>query len=69
MKTGNDSSAIALADDKELIRAYAADFENACDYLYYGIGYKSWRETCSITDDKTAKRIWRLAHDKMSRED
>lgn len=69
MKTGNDSNAIALADDKELIRAYAADFENACDDLYYGIGYKSWRETCSITDDKTAKRIWRLAHDKMSRED
>lgn len=52
----------------ELLKTYQAEFENACDDLYYGYGYSFWRKTNnSIEDEEDAKIIWKAAVDKMSR--
>jgi hypothetical protein len=49
------------------IRMYRAEFENACDDLYYGYGYKFWRtHNNSIEDESIARAIWKAAIDKMS---
>ena len=51
-----------------MIKQYQAEYENACDDLYYGVGYKFWRtHNNSIQDDEIAKTIWHAAVDKMSR--
>lgn len=53
--------------DKSIIKKYRAEFENACDDLYYGYGYKFWRtHNNSIEDDNIAKMVWKAAFDKMS---
>ena len=53
--------------DKSIIKKYRVEFENACDDLYYGYGYKFWRtHNNSIEDDNIAKMVWKAAFDKMS---
>jgi hypothetical protein len=39
-----------------------AAYENALDYLYYGFGYKSWKEKNQghMTDEE-AKQLWKYA--------
>ena len=57
---------IEAAHKKKLLKQYRADFENACDDLYYGYGFKFWFNSCSETLSKEdAKIIWKAAIDKM----
>ena len=57
---------IEAAHKKQLLKQYRADFENACDDLYYGYGFKFWFNSCSETLSKEdAKIIWKAAIDKM----
>lgn len=52
----------------ELIKSYRAEFENACDDLYYGYGFSFWRtHNNRISDDEDARIVWRAAFEKMSR--
>lgn len=56
-----------MKNEEQLINKYQAEFENACDDLYYGYGYKFWRaNNNSIEDDNIAKMVWKAAFDKMS---
>lgn len=48
---------------------YQAEFENACDCLYYGYGFKYWRKQNSHLDPVTADRIWHKAFKKMAEDD
>lgn len=53
---------------KELVRKYRAEFENACDDLYYGYGYKFWREhNNGIDNEEDAKLVWNAAFNKMAK--
>ena len=50
-----------------LVKNYRADYENACDDLYYGYGFKFWyergvKDRLSLDD---AKALWRAAVLKM----
>lgn len=45
-----------------------AEFENACDYLYYGESGKDWKEKSGL-DDATANLIWKVAHQYMSQDE
>ena len=50
-----------------LVKNYLADYENACDDLYYGYGFKFWyergvKDRLSLDD---AKALWRAAVLKM----
>ena len=52
----------------ELIRTYRADYENACDDLYYGYGFKFWYEHQGVSDRLSlddARMLWRAAVLKM----
>jgi len=56
-----------MENKEQLINKYRAEFENACDDLYYGYGYKFWRtHNNSIEDDNIAKMVWKAAFNKMS---
>lgn len=45
---------------------YKAEWENACDDLYYGYGYDFWRKNNnSIEDDNVAKLLWKAAVERM----
>ena len=56
-----------MENEAQLINKYQAEFENACDDLYYGYGYKFWRaNNNSIEDDNIAKMVWKAAFNKMS---
>ena len=56
-----------MENEAQLINKYQAEFENACDDLYYGYGYNFWRtHNNSIEDDSIAKMVWKAAFDKMS---
>lgn len=51
-----------------LLKEYAAEYENACDDLYYGYGYNFWRtHNNSIDDDDIAEKVWKAAFKKMSK--
>lgn len=56
-----------------VVKEYRAEFENACDDLYYGYGYKFWlesqRHNGSDISDEDAKIVWQAAFDKMANED
>ena len=56
-----------------VVKAHRAEFENACDDLYYGYGYNFWlkslRNSGSDISDEDAKIIWQAAFDKMANED
>jgi len=55
-------------DKYELINKWRAEYENACDDLYYGYGYKFWKtHNNRITDDEEAKIVWRAAVEQMSK--
>ena len=54
-----------------IVKKYRAEFENACDCLYYGYGFTTWKETnkeSSMTDDES-KIVWRAAFNKMAEAD
>lgn len=51
-----------------LTEDYRAEFENACDDLYYGYGYDFWRKQHKYLDNVTADRIWNAAFRKMSQD-
>ena len=54
---------------RELIEKYRAEYENALDDLYYGIGYSFWRtHNNRIESDDEAKRVWQYAIDEMTKE-
>ena len=67
METENKSEIISQKD-KELIRMYEDDFEFACEAPYYNFGFEFWYGHCDIEDARTARRIWELAQNPMSRE-
>lgn len=46
-----------------------AAFENACDCLYYGYGFDTWRKGCEYLDPITADKIWHRAYQKMAEDD
>lgn len=49
------------------LKTYAAEYENACDCLYYGYGYYYWRKNNNrIVSDEEAKIVWKAAFDKMA---
>lgn len=51
-----------------VLRKYRAEFENACDDLYYGYGYKFWREhNNGIDNEEDAKLVWGAAFNKMAK--
>jgi hypothetical protein len=43
-------------------------FENACDFLKYGYGFKSFLTLCDMAknDPITAKKMWKIAFEKMA---
>lgn len=47
----------------QLRKEYLAEYENACDYLYYGYGYESWKQQnqSERMSDTDAKKLWGLA--------
>lgn len=54
-----------------LIRDYRADYENACDDLYYGYGFKFWYGHYGVSDrlsKEDAKILWRAAVLEMSKD-
>ena len=54
---------------QELIGKYRAEYENALDDLYYGIGYSFWRtHNNRIESDDDAKRVWEYAIDEMTKD-
>ena len=51
-----------------LVRNYQADFENACDDLYYGYSFKFWYEHYGVNERLSlddARLLWRAAVLKM----
>lgn len=55
-----------------VIDKYRAEYENACDDIYYGYGYKFWltneQNNGSKMSDFDAKIIWSAAFSKMSQD-
>lgn len=52
----------------QLKSEYQAEFENACDDLYYGYGYQFWRtHNNTIENDDDAHIVWQMAVKKMSK--
>jgi hypothetical protein len=52
-----------------LVKTYRADYENACDDLYYGYGFKFWYTHYGVNErlsEEDAKTLWRAAVLKMS---
>ena len=48
---------------------YQADFENACDCLYYGEGYNTWFKNAeSHMSAEDAKNLWKIAVQFMSQD-
>ena len=43
-------------------------YENACDYLYYGYGFKRWYNANSalFDNEQHARKIWREAFEHMA---
>lgn len=57
----------SLAKTEKEIRSYQADYENACDCLYYGYGYDFWRKSNKDRiSDNTARIIWNRAFNRMA---
>lgn len=55
-----------------VIDKYRAEYENACDDIYYGYGYKFWltneQNNGSKMSDVDSKIIWSAALSKMSQD-
>lgn len=55
-----------------VVDKYRAEYENACDDIYYGYGYKFWlineQNNGSKMSDVDAKIIWSASFSKMSRD-
>lgn len=53
-----------------ILKEHRADYENACDYLYYGEHYSKWRESNKeYLSDEHAKYIWKCAFNHMANAD
>lgn len=64
-----DIAAREAEHKREVLSKYRAEYENACDDLYYGYGYKFWRShNNSIEDENDAKIVWNTALEKMGNE-
>jgi arsenate reductase len=49
------------------IRSYRAEYENACDDLYYGYGYDFWRKSNKdYMPENIARIVWSRAFNKMA---
>lgn len=63
---------ITMSEIEQVKAQYCAEYENACDDLYYGYGYNFWlrneRNNGSKMSDVDAKIIWSAAFSKMSRD-
>ena len=49
-----------------VLKTHRAEFENACDDLYYGYGYEFWHKQHSHLSDEDAKIVWNAAFNKMA---
>jgi len=57
----------SLAKTEQEIRSYRAEYENACDDLYYGYGYDFWRKSNKdYMPENIARIIWSRAFNKMA---
>lgn len=57
-----------MKTENEILEEYRAEFENACDDLYYGYGYKFWRKTCRKSmSEEEAKIVWKAAFNNMAK--
>lgn len=53
----------------EVIRTHRAEFENACDDIYYGYGFKTFYPNYSgDLSEADAKIVWDAAFNKMSKD-
>lgn len=53
-----------------IVRNNQAAFENACDYLYYGMGFKSWFKALNgVLSEDDAKIVWKAAFDRVANMD
>ena len=53
-----------------IVRNNQAAFENACDYLYYGMGFKSWLKSLQGSlSEESASIVWKAAFDKVANMD
>ena len=49
-----------------LLKYHVAEYENACDYLRYGYGFKMFAESCKgCLSEEDAKYIWDKAFNRM----
>lgn len=53
----------------DCIEGYEAEYENAKDYLYYGLGYDDWYDNESFESEEDAKFIWHVAFEAMANAD
>ena len=57
----------SLAEFERTVRSYRAEYENACDDLYYGYGYDFWRKSNKdYMPEDVAKIVWNRAFNKMA---
>jgi hypothetical protein len=57
----------SLAKTEREIRSYRAEYENACDDLYYGYGYDFWRKSNKdYMPEEIARTVWHRAYCKMA---
>jgi hypothetical protein len=58
---------------RNVLSKYEAEYENACDYLYYGYGFNKWYKAQinngSEMSEEEAKTVWNKAFHKMANED
>lgn len=57
---------IDVTQKSELLRKYRAEFENACDCLYYGYGYKLWLKSTRFENEEDANVVWKAAFERMA---
>ena len=57
----------SMAEFERDVRKYRAEYENACDDLYYGYGYDFWRKNNKdYIPENIARTIWSRAFNKMA---
>lgn len=60
LSLGNLAAAFKkAAHTSKVVRDHQADFENACDCLYFGYGYNTWEHR--HLSDEDAQIIWKRA--------
>jgi hypothetical protein len=65
-----EKAADEINNKHDLFRNHQAEYENACDYLYYGYGFDKWFKSCEGSMSREeAKIIWKAAFNKMANAD